>query len=69
LAGNRVTVGRVRRDQLRSVIEQAVPDEPDRAVEQVSAAGDRDGLAREALVPDPGVAVVVVASLLGPCLL
>ncbi len=49
----------------RSVVEQPVADEPDRAVQQVAAARGRDGLPGEALVADPGVAVVVVAALLG----
>ena len=46
-------------------VEHPVGDEPDRVVEQGVAADGGGGLAGVALVADPGVAVVVVAALVG----
>ncbi|GAA5161101.1 hypothetical protein GCM10023321_44790 [Pseudonocardia eucalypti] len=48
--------------EVGAVFEQAGGDEPDGVVEQVVGAGGGGGLPGEALVPDPGVAVVVVAA-------
>ena len=51
---------RVGRHQLGPVVEQPLGDEPEGAGEQRVRAVRGDGDARVALVPDPGVAVVVV---------
>ena len=65
LVGHRVAGRPCRRGQLGAVGEQAIGDEPHRVVQQRQRTGLGDRLPGEALVTDPHVAVVVVASLAG----
>ena len=66
LDGHRVAIHRVRRHQSGAVVEQPVAHEGHRPVEEVAGAGRGHRLPGEALVADPGVAVVVVPPLLSP---
>ena len=66
LVGHPAAVDGVGRGKLASVGVETPADEPDGGVEQRVGARRGGGLARIALVPDPGVAVVVVAARLRP---
>ncbi len=65
LAGDRVAVDGVGGPQPLAVLQHPLGDEPHGRVEEVVGAGDGRGLTGVGLVPDPGVAVVVVTALLG----